>query len=414
VRPAYTALMILALISAASAAASLLANNPYSTQISGPPGLKLTYVVEPVSSYNLPLTPYIPKTIQDLIGRDLLRELSPNFYVVLAFNYSNYVKNPHNITYVISRSCSIISSSMQIEVTQKYCGSVDVAKVTLIFSNGVAICPKQYLALLQADSRWVRKGDLFITKFRTLKVSRVLVVNKRTGEAQLPAGFGCCDWVFKLSKRDVQVGYSFLLYSVNNLIDVSNVEKDLSGIASVVYVNLSSSEPTKLVPFMNRAYYVDEEDVTYILQQKKIVEDLPPFIIKYRYLKENKTLFIYEDLTPKYLGRLVRSWSYIARVSERCYKYSEGTHSFNYCYVLRGLNYRGSKYILLINYGVGSVKYGSDGVLRELLAWNSHVRGNLYSLLPAVIVRSFGITQLSTAASYSINISLVSYVSSSS
>jgi len=414
VHPAYTALMILALISAASAAAALLPSNPYSTQTLIPPGLKLTYVVEPVSNYSLPLTPYIPRAIQELIGRDLLRELSPNFYVVLTFNYSNYLKNPHNISYVISRSCCIISSGMQVEVTQKYCGSVDVAKVALVFSNGVAICPKQYLALLQTDSRWVRKGDLFITKFRSLKVSRVLVVNKRTGEAQLPAGFGCCDWVFKLSKRDVQAGFSFLLYSVNDLVDVSNVEKDLSGIASVIYVNLSSPEPAKLVPFMNKAYYVGEEDVRYILQRKKIIEDLPPFIIKYRYLKENKTLFIYEDLIPKYLSGLVRSWSYIACVSEQCHKYSEGTHSFNYCYVLRGLNYRGSKYILLINYGVGRVKYGSDGVLRELLAWNPHVRGNLYSLLPAVIVRSFGIAHLSTTALYSINISLVSYVSSSS
>jgi len=402
-------------------------------------GLKLIYKVVPGD--NQPS--WIAQSI--LISRlhDISSNLSSaNFFVVLHQNYFKYVDQVRleggvvDLNATSSESCDIASNGLNfvIAAQPQNGGSVRV-DITISFIDGYAKCGLSYNPLPITNTGWVQCDAYYFSKFEFLNLTRSMVIDLTNSDCESLSGLQYGEWPFWLTKQELGDQNALLLYGINDIINVgiSSPNRMFSGLASLLLLNLNQTASS---PYLYGNVTISTNDQVFsdqgLIPDKKIIYNVKNSLeqavvdlieastqqcsqcneilrslvlpIKWQFWNGNVVMNNY-SLTD-IASEAPHPWSLVedAASAQSTVLVSGQPHTLVEFY--RGVHYGGLTYLTIGFPGLTSISYDREGVLLHIgVAINT---GRLISILPACLIRAFGIDPFfSMANSNSISLNLI-------
>ena len=328
-----------------------------------------------------------------------------SFYVQIYRSYDELLRDYGSesafakIEMSYSKLCGIFAKGVRIVVEPlRAVGSYEEYELTLEFVNGVAVCGKGFDEPISVDGKVREVSGLKVIEFRTLNVSRYVLVDPRTLEAYTVSGEPLGTWVFDLGRYVASSSPIALLYSANELAESAfKTSGRVSGLATVlllveprivgdkVVYKLAPQPVAKVV-----VYGASESDVKYFVSDCRSCRH-----VAYRYVAMARELVL-EPSAVSYakLELLPTDAKLLSDFAWYCHAVALHGKNLKVCSYLYGVEWSGRKFVAIPNLGIEEIAYSKRGTLLYVKAFTRDV-GLLINALPSVITKAFAITPIS-------------------
>ncbi|MDG6991105.1 MAG: hypothetical protein JRM99_06750 [Nitrososphaerota archaeon] len=322
--------------------------------------------------------------------------------------------------YVVNRTsdCEIASNALYLTIhITTFRSDMMSANVTLTFVNGTANCGPEFGQLPRIDGRWMLESWTYVSSFRQLNFTRTIIIDYTNSDSRSVEGLELGEWPFWLGNQDLNRNFTLVLYG---LADHLTTQMPVEGAASILPLNISRTAESaydvtgiKVGPgeqiFSDRGSLPQEKSISNISEAEARV-----IVEWYDDCEVNSTCptnahlqaFAFARAASYVNGMVTLDGSAILnsiKLSNSAWRFNpnlfetngtiriNGT-TFKDTVHFSGIEYAGSTYVTF-GFGpfasLGQVAYcRSDGLLLYITMGSY---GDLYSSLPSVITRAFGL-----------------------
>lgn len=329
-----------------------------------------------------------------------------NFSEVLSSGANGY----YNTLALTQTECKVSSERTFLHISIQYTDrATTVTNDTLTFQNGNAICGNE-IRLPTSDGHWDSINGSYLSSFRSLNYSRMIQFNNTSGGASGSSGQAYGEWPFWLSRDDLGSRQTLLLYGLNDQV-ITNI--GVNRTATVLPVNLTTPAASM---FSIPSITIDPGDQIFVDRMvlpvavifhrvsTSAADTMTSTILRYdtqfgqvahyafaptaRY--SNGEIFENSDSVWANLILSYKSWKWVPDFLSLSgpAALGNGTTWQNSTEVYSGLVYNHTGYATFGFEGLNASFYRTNGLLLYVSGGSG---GDLYSILPAVIVRAFGI-----------------------
>lgn len=175
-----------------------------------------------------------------------------NYFITIQKDYEKAVEEKYRGIridgYNSSESGNIISEHIRIIIRViSIKNDFIIVNVTLMMRNGYARFGLGFDLLPITDTGWRLENESYISYFNVLNMSRILIINRINNNVQDAHGTNLGEWPFWLNTK--YNNYYVVLYGINDIVNVIdfNSSKSLSGLASLIILNTSSSASSDFI-----------------------------------------------------------------------------------------------------------------------------------------------------------------------
>jgi len=347
---------------------------------------------------------------------NVLNEKHANFVILLYRNYEEYLKDwPMllNFKQISSNSEDVYSAKGLLLAFNRFyinlhilnnTGNYIKVNITLVFKDGVAKMGKLYAPTPKVDSKWIDKGDYYVSIFNELNVSRIVSINKYNNDVT-SNNINCGEWVFWLNKNDLKKKYTMILYGMDDTLKVKiKSNATINGFSQVIFLNMSSKAlypyklDGKLIPpteqiYMNRGFIPPIRIFTNISKEKanKIIKKLTDALSRNKEFKflpkpvfkySNGKLIVWENLF-KLVNLSNKPWKLIF-FPQQSMVLSNITTIYRYW----GVKYHSKIYLSFGSY-IDSISYSRNGILLYVNMYDADIDTVFITGIPSVITIPF-------------------------
>lgn len=392
-------------------------SSPPRGESQGPKPEKGSTFVYELSNEMLPTTAHG----SGVINQSLLFELYNNYTEVLRHEVSGTIgtQGMHPAECKISSQQAYLTFGVIRDTGLEY-----VVNVTMTLSDGTANCGAEFGDLPKSDASWTMTNGSYFSAFRTLNMTKQMVVNATSSNVEGDKGYPYGEWPFWLSKNDLKARYTLVLYT---LVDSVITNIGVSKIAQVIPLNSSNYgvEPytakgvnvspqnqilskKSSLPVEGIYYGIPPDNASSLItgiQKEYSRLGVSPFAFPIHVYYRNGNLYQNADTVWQNLTLSYKSWSWNPQFLELngSLQLPAGGSWPRASIIYPGLVYDDIGYVTTGFLGLSSASYSRSGVLL-------HIAGTgVEDLLSTPIERAFAISYVSSSAPTT-ELSLMAYM----
>lgn len=372
------------------------------------------------------------KLVYDLESTAAVRTSAHIFHVDLFGDFSQVlaaqINGSFNTLSLSPAECKVNSSRVFFEIHVLSINStMIVTNNTLAFFNGDAACGHAAVLPL-TDAHWTSTEGIFRASFGSLNYSSIIRIDQMSGGAVGPSGTGLGDWPFWLSRADLSSPNALILYGLNDYIatnigvtmtanvlplwsgrTTSSVFSMSSGSISpgdqifadktvlpvaTIFNGVPASASAAMVAVINRSNNLDAQSASYAFTPT--VRYANGEILENANTEWANTSFSY------------KSWSWIPDLVtlSQPVPLGNGTTWQNGAWIFPGIVYNGARYATFGFQGVNASYYRTNGVLLYVTGGQG---GDLLSLLPSSITRTFAVAYAAATGGQVLTLKLLTW-----
>ncbi len=263
-----------------------------------------------------------------------------------------------------------------------------------------------------------------------MNFSRKIIIDTANSNAQSPNGYPYGDWPFWMDKNELSNYYTLILFGLS---DGAGTPFNITGIANVIPVNMSQSSPYSykigklIIPaneqvFINKSQLPLKEVISNVSENaaNKIIQNIEAcyktscrssllstaFLSNNPIQYQNNSVIIENSKILNTMNLSYKAWKlYYIRFQSFINLYG----NYNETSYFPVIYYNDTRYVTTGFSSLNlSASYSRNGILLYI---SGDTNGNLFDMLPAAIVRAFGISPPAGAlyAGTQISLELVSF-----